>query len=160
MKQSKSTDDYWYWDRNADDALYASLLLDRGQSAEAEKVLDALLRDTDVSSYFVSTQTKIQLLAALIKDATINAKKGKTQIAIRSDSVIADLSLTPEKTWQKLDSTRAKIGNQIEITRDSTLETFYELLVHDVPADILKMKAIARGNMQVSRLIERIDESR
>lgn len=71
----KKDEDYWYWDSTADKAIYASLLLDRGQTDAATKILDALLRETDLSSYYISTQSKIQLLAALVKQATINAPK-------------------------------------------------------------------------------------
>lgn len=75
MKQIKNTDDYWYWDMDSDNAIYASLLLDRGKTAEATTILDNLMREVDVSSYFVSTQTKIQTLAALVKQATLDISK-------------------------------------------------------------------------------------
>lgn len=37
---------------------------------------------------------------------------------------------------------------------------FYELLVRDMPADIFKTEPVSRGNIQASRVIEKIDESR
>lgn len=122
MKQSTTTNDYWYWDADSDTAIYASLLLDRGKGDIAISLLDRLLRDSDMSSYFVSTQTKIQTLAAVIKESMIHTSKTKVSIAARSDGIVADMSLLADKTWQKLDTTRAKIGNeQISLKKDSPL---------------------------------------
>lgn len=85
------------------------------------KLLDSLIRDTDMSSYFVSTQTKIQALTAIIKESMIRSLKTKNvSIAARSDGLIADMSLSSDKTWQKLDTNRSKIGNeQISLKKDS-----------------------------------------
>lgn len=73
-----------------------------------------------MSSYFVSTQTKIQALTAIIKESMIRSLKTKVSIAARSDGLIADMSLSSDKTWQKLDTNRSKIGNeQISLKKDS-----------------------------------------
>lgn len=161
MKQSNQGHDYWYWDSDADTAIYASLLLDRWKVDPAVKLLDSLIRDTDMSSYFVSTQTKIQALTAIIKESMIRSLKTKVSIAARSDGLIADMSLSSDKTWQKLDTNRSKIGNeQISLKKDSPVWVYYELLIKDVPKNILQTESISKGNIQVNRIIEKIDESR
>ena len=76
--------DYWYWDKGADDAIYAQLLLDLNRTQDASIVLDNLLRDTDLSSYYVSTQEKIQLFLALVKHTSLTAVKSVSQIAVRA----------------------------------------------------------------------------
>ena len=58
---------YWYWDDDADRAIYAQLLLQIGKKDEAFALLSSLARTIDVSSYFVPTQTKLQTLLALLR---------------------------------------------------------------------------------------------
>jgi uncharacterized protein YfaS (alpha-2-macroglobulin family) len=58
--------DYWYWNHTSDLAVYAQFLLDTGKTDKAIALLDTLLRSKDLSSYFVSTQEKIQILLALV----------------------------------------------------------------------------------------------
>lgn len=53
------SDDYWYWNLHADKSLYVQLLFDRGEIDKALPLLDSLVRETDMNSYYVSTQEKI-----------------------------------------------------------------------------------------------------
>lgn len=152
--------DYWYWDSSADKAIYASLLLDRGDTSRALEVLQQLMWQVDLSSYYVSTQTKIQLLSALIKYSNNTNKNTTTQVAARAQWLIADLSLSSGKMWQKVETFRSKVGDSIKITREGGTPTFYEIIAYDLPSDIFSMKPIARGNIEVSRVFEKIDESR
>ena len=68
MNAPRSTP-YWYWSSSADRAIYVRLLFDLGQTDKALIILDPLVRSLDVSSYYVSTQEKIQLFLALAKEA-------------------------------------------------------------------------------------------
>lgn len=160
LMNASENSDYWYWDRGADTAIYAQLLIDRGNITNAFTVLDATMRETDLSSYYISTQEKIQLLMALVKYNSWINDKNTAQIAVRAQWLIADLSLSPSRTWQKVDTTRSKVGDTIEITREAKTPTFYELIVRDTPADIFTMKPTAKWNIAVSRTFEKIDESR
>ena len=83
MRQ-ENPNDYWYWSSTADEAIYAQFLLDTGKQSEAIKNLDELLRGRDLSSYFVSTQEKIQILSALFKLAKSGPPQ-KINIALRSE---------------------------------------------------------------------------
>ncbi len=73
MNENKSS--YWYWSDGADEAIYAQLLIDRGEIERATKILDARIRSVDLSSYYVSTQEKIQLLYALLKHTLVSGAK-------------------------------------------------------------------------------------
>ncbi len=64
-----SDTDYWYWDKEADTAIYAQLLLDRGEDAKALPLIDSIVRTSDMTSYFMSTQAKLQIFRALIKQS-------------------------------------------------------------------------------------------
>ena len=85
----KSTQTYWYWDNDADIALYARLLLSRGDTTRATTVLDGLLRRVNLGSYYVSTQTKIQTFMALIEHSSISKSTKDVAISLRSDGFIA-----------------------------------------------------------------------
>ncbi len=71
----QKTDEYWYWDSGADLAIYARLLLERGEIERATRLLDTRLRDVDLSSYYVSTQEKIQLFYSLYKHTLLTSSK-------------------------------------------------------------------------------------
>lgn len=58
---------YWYWDDDADRAIYVQFLLRTGKKDEAFALLSSLARTIDISSYFVPTQTKLQILLALLR---------------------------------------------------------------------------------------------
>ncbi len=84
LKQDNNTS-YWYWDTDADMAIYASLLLSRGDIVEANRILEELNYRINPRSYYVSTQTKIQFFVALIRQAkTMNNMKG-ISLSVKSD---------------------------------------------------------------------------
>jgi hypothetical protein len=62
----KKSDESWYWSSYADTAIFAQLLLERAERDRALILIDSLARDLDLTSYYVSTQEKIQTLLALI----------------------------------------------------------------------------------------------
>jgi uncharacterized protein YfaS (alpha-2-macroglobulin family) len=159
MNENKSS--YWYWSDGADEAIYAQLLIDRGEIERATKILDARIRSVDLSSYYVSTQEKIQLLYALLKHTLVSGAKWNEQIALRGDSLIADLSLTKNRISQKVEAPRGKMGDTISLTRSaSKAPLYYEILEYNVPDDIYDTPARSALGMGVTREFEKIDESR
>lgn len=62
----EKNEESWYWSTRADIALYAQILLEEKNTLEAFRIIESLVRDIDLSSYYVSTQEKIQILRALI----------------------------------------------------------------------------------------------
>jgi uncharacterized protein YfaS (alpha-2-macroglobulin family) len=160
MMSKKQDSSYWYWSDRADRALYAQFLLDRGTLDSATTVLDSLVREQDLASYYVSTQERLQILLALLKH-TSKLQTSDTAVAIRWWTMIADLSLTTGNTSQTLDVVRKKIGNSLEITRDMNVSPlFYEVLEKNTPAEIFTMPEKSQWNIRVSRIFEYIDISK
>jgi uncharacterized protein YfaS (alpha-2-macroglobulin family) len=160
LMAQKQVSSYWYWSDRSDEALYAQFLLDRGKLESATKVLDTLVREQDLSSYYISTQERLQILLALMKQTT-QIQRVDTSVALRGGTLIADLSLSLSQVSQNIDVTRKKLGNSIEITRDlNSMPLFYEILERNTPAQIFDMPAKAQGNIQVSRTFEHIDISK
>lgn len=155
-------DQYWYWNSGADSAIYARLLLDRGEIEKATKILDTRLRSVDLSSYYVSTQEKIQLFYALFKHTNLTLlKPTNINIALRGEAIIADLSLTKDRLSQKIEAPRGKMWDEITLTRSSSsMPIYYELLEYSVPDDILSTDPTSNWWMGISREFERVDESR
>jgi hypothetical protein len=80
------TDESWYWTRSADRALFAQLLQQRGESEKSLKILDPLVRSIDLTSYYTSTQEKIQVLLALIAHTKTQPKLASPlSVALRSE---------------------------------------------------------------------------
>lgn len=160
LMKNRSTS-YWYWSDGADDAIYAQLLLDRWEVERATKILDTRIRSVDLGSYFVSTQEKIQLFTALLKHSMLWAKINNEQIALRWDSLIADLSLSKNRISQKVEGPRGKMGDTITLTRSSTkFPLYYEILEYHVPDDIYNTPVRSNLGMGVTREFEKIDETR
>ena len=107
--QTPDTGWYWYWDQTTDRAMYASLLFDHGDTQSGTVILSNIMNTTDITSYFISTQEKIQILLALVKQATLMTPKNSENIALRSDALIADLSLRDGNTSSILDAPLSKI---------------------------------------------------
>lgn len=64
---SRDSESYWYWDDTADMAIYARLLIQSGDRTKGISIITDLLRNINLESYYVSTQSKIQLFMALIE---------------------------------------------------------------------------------------------
>lgn len=69
MFSTGSESDYWYWDHYADQGIYAQLLIDRGDDTKAFALIDRVVRSVDMTSYYISTQAKLQIFRALIKQS-------------------------------------------------------------------------------------------
>ncbi len=160
MKQV-GNEDYWYWSQKADTAIYIQFLVDTGKIKEAWVLLDAQIRKTDFSSYFVSTQEKIQLFSALLRYSLLSPDKVVSQVALRGEALIADLSLSPTQISQKVDVPRWKMGDTFTLTRSNTeAPLYYEVLEYNIPDDMLSAPPRSAWGMSVTRTFERIDESR
>ncbi len=159
---SLESDDYWYWNRNADKSLYVQFLFDRGDIDKALPILDSLIRETDMNSYYVSTQEKIQLFLTIAREARLKGKiSAPLAIALRSDGLIADVSLTPDIPYSNIISTRAKAGENFTLKRDkNTLPIYVITRTEDRPKDVFTQKSYSTGGIDMTRTFELIDESR
>lgn len=139
---SSAKDDYWYWNARADKSLYVQFLFARGDTDKALLLLDALVRETDMSSYYVSTQEKLQLFLAIAREARTRGKLASPlAMSLRSDGVIADVSLTPDKSYIDILSTRSKMGDTFSLKRDQSNPPIYVTTrTEDRPKDIFQMK--------------------
>ncbi len=156
------SDDYWYWNLHADKSLYVQFLFDRGEIDKALPLLDSLVRETDMNSYYVSTQEKIQLFLTIAREARLRGKiSTPLAIALRSDGLIADVSLTSDKPYSSIVSSRSKVGESFTLKRDKDTPPIYVMTrTEDRPKDILLMKAYSTGGLNMTRTFELIDESR
>ena len=152
--------DYWYWNHTSDLGMYAQFLIDTGKTDKATTLIDTLLRAKDLSSYFVSTQEKIQMLLALISLLEKNTPNGPQDIALRSGAIIADLTLGSGFESQGFVTTRDKIDTSLKINRTGKGRLFYEVVLKDIPKDILLAPEKKSGGMEVRRTFEKIDESK
>ncbi len=160
-KMEEKTGEYWYWDEWSDRAIYARLLIERGEIDRATTILDAQLRSTDLSSYYVSTQEKIQLFYSLYKHVSLKeSKSNPISIALRWEAVIADLSLSKDRQSQKVEMPRWKVWETMTVNRSGSSPLFYELIEYNVPDDILSVPSRSQWWMGVVREFERVDETR
>ena len=155
-------DESWYWSQHADRALFVQLLLDRQQTTQAIMLIDPLIRDLDLTSYYVSTQEKIQTLLALITlsktQSNITTPLG---ITLRSEKLIADLPLTEGKSTNSLISSREKIGVSYTLKRDSAKIPLYVTTnISDRPKNMTTMSPYATWGITVNRRFELVDESK
>jgi alpha-2-macroglobulin len=158
-----SDTDYWYWDTQADTAIYAQLLLDRGEEVKALPLIDSIVRSSDMTSYFMSTQAKLQTFRALIKQSersSATLTKNLT-MAFRWDALIADATLTRTKSTITIDSTREKIGRSFTLKRDDPKTPLYiTITTRDRTKSIVDMPAKNANGMMMFRTFERVDESK
>ena len=64
---SRDSEYYWYWSDTADRATYARLLYTQGQSDEASTIIMDILQNSNLESYYMSTQEKTQIFLTLIE---------------------------------------------------------------------------------------------
>ena len=155
-------DDSWYWSQHADTALIAQLFLDRQDTSKAISLIDPLVRALDMTSYYVSTQEKIQTLLALISISKIQSKiTTPLGIALRSEKLISDLSLTWVKPTSSLTSSREKIGVSYTLKRDNMkIPLYITTNISDRPKNMTNMSPYATWGITISRIFELIDESK
>jgi hypothetical protein len=161
MSDKTSSGTYWYWDKSADDAIYAQLLIERWDIAHAGKILEDLSISIDIRSYYTSTQTKIQFLTALIRLTSLNNNKKDIAIELRSDGFIAGLSLLWKAYYDSLTVSRDITSDRLVVSRkDAQTPVFYELIQYDHPKSIFSTKPKSAFGMGVTRTFELVDESK
>lgn len=165
MKKSFETTpkdtDFWYWNADSDRAIFAQLLIDRWDLAWATLILDAILREKDLSSYYLSTQERIQLLLALLKHSEESKLESPLSMALRSGTMIADLSLDPQSNGKTVQLSSKKLGSSLEITRDRTDTTvYYEITQKNRPKNLTELEPKSSTGVRVERRFERVDISK
>ena len=98
-----------------------------------------------MTSYYVSTQEKIQTLLALISLSKTQSKiTSPLGIALRSEKLIADLPLTSENPTNSILSSREKVGVSYTLKRDNTKMPLYvTTIISDRPKDMVNMSPYA-----------------
>ena len=163
MFSTGGRDDSWYWDRSADQAIYAGLLIDRGDTLKGYALIDRIVRSTDLTSNLVSIQMKIQVFRAILKQIEKSGKllQKSLPMAFRSDTLIVDASLTPVKTTRTIESTREKIGGSFTLKRDDArLPIYITVTTRDRTKSIIDMPPENTLGMNIVRTFELVDESK
>ncbi len=151
---------YWYWDDDADRAIYAQFLLRTGKKDEAFALLSSLARTIDIGSYFVPTQTKLQILLALLRYNELSpSSHGDILVHLRSGVIAWDISLSAGKQNLGISYPREKFDPTIEFTREGSWTLFYEILSHSIPKDIYAAPEESSG-MTLTREFASVNESR
>ena len=156
---TRRSESYWYWDDTADRAIYARLLIRSSEGVKAGKIISDMIRWTDLQSYYVSTQSKIQLFMALIELS--NGNNTLSQFQIKTG--LLNMSIRPESNTHRYtyNTRRSIIGNTISISDliwNNTL--YYEISLWDEPMNIFLMPAKQHPELTVSRVFEKVDESK
>jgi uncharacterized protein YfaS (alpha-2-macroglobulin family) len=155
----RSNEAYWYWDTAADKAIYARLLIRLGESKKAGTIISDMLKWVDLESYYVSTQTKLQLFMALTELSTGSNAPSSFHI----DTGLLHIIVQPKANTHRYtyDTRRSLLGKTLTISNLLWTNTaFYDISMRDAPLDIFKMPAIQHPDLSVSRVFEKVDESK
>lgn len=156
---SPNSESYWYWDDNADRAIYARLLMRSWDKTAAWVIINDMLRWVNLESYFVSTQTKIQLFMALTEFWTqsnsisgLQLETGALKIPVTIDKNIHRYTYTTR---------RSLLGKTLDIKNMQwSGALFYDVSMRDEPINIFQVPAISHPEIGVTRVFEKIDESK
>ncbi|NRH21094.1 hypothetical protein HOO68_03555 [Candidatus Gracilibacteria bacterium] len=154
-----NNESYWYWDDTADRAIYARLLLKSNDRINAGKIISDMLKGVDLESYFVSTQTKIQLFMALTEFGNQNNNLSGMQI----ESGILKIPVKVEKNTHRysFETRRSLIGSTLDIKNiEGNSTIYYDISLRDEPLNIFQAPAVSHPEIGVTRIFEKIDESK
>ncbi len=156
---SRSSESYWYWDDTADQAIYARLLIRSGASKKAGTIISELLRGVDLTSYYVSTQSKIQLFMALIEVSS--GTSSLTPFQIETGNLKLAIKPTVSMHRYTYETRRSLVGRTLTLGNMSgNTPLYYEVSLQDAPLDIFKMPAKQHPDLSVSRVFETVNESK
>ncbi len=156
---TRSSENYWYWDDTSDRAIYARLLIRSGESVKAGKILSDILSWTDLQSYYVSTQAKLQLFMALIESSNENNSLSTFQIK----TGILKMAVRPQSWAHRYtyDTRRSILGNSVDLSDFGSSNTlYYDIRLRDEPMNIFLMSAVEHPDLSVNRVFEKVDESK
>ncbi len=156
---SRNSESYWYWDDTADRAIYARLLLRIGEREKSGTIITDMLRWADLESYYISTQTKIQLFMALIELSNETNSLSSFQIATGN----LRIPVNPQKWIHRYsyDTRRSLVGKTLDIAGVRWSGTiYYDISLRDEPIDIFQVQPISHPELSASRVFERVDESK
>jgi hypothetical protein len=156
---ARTSESYWYWDDGADRAIYARLLIKSGDMKKATDIIVDMLKWVDFESYYVSTQTKLQLFMAVIELSNSN----NTLSAFQMQTGILKIGVRPQNNSHRYtyDTRRSILGNTIDISEILwNRSIYYDISMRDEPLDIFQMPAKQHRELWVTRVFEKIDESK
>jgi hypothetical protein len=156
---SRNSETYWYWDDTADRAIYARLLIQIGETGKSRTIITDMLRWVDLESYSISTQTKIQLFMALIELSSGTNSLSAFQIATGN----LRIPVNPQKGAHRYsyDTRRSLVGKTLDIAGVRWSGTiYYDISLRDEPIDIFQVQSVSHPELNVSRVFERVDESK
>lgn len=154
-----TSESYWYWDDTADRAIYARLLLKSNNRESAGKIISDMIKWVDLESYFVSTQTKIQLFMALTEFWNQNNNLSGMQI----ESGVLKIPVKVEKNTHRysFETRRSLLGSTLDIKNiEWNWTIYYDISLRDEPINIFQAPAVSHPEIGVTRVFEKIDESK
>ncbi|MBX9809011.1 hypothetical protein K2X92_01310, partial [Candidatus Gracilibacteria bacterium] len=155
---SRDSESYWYWDDNADRAIYSRLLLTSGNRIEGLNIIRELIAGIDMTSYYVSTQTKIHTFMALIElTKGVNPIKPFT---IETGALKIPVKLGSNTHRYTYTTRRSLLGKTMEIRSEENNNIYYTVTLSDKPLDIFKTTAVTHSDLAVNRVFEKVEESK
>lgn len=141
--------------------IYARLLLDRG--GDRFDIFKRFLQNqlsTDWSSYYYSTQEKLQALLTFVK--YISLEKASIDRAVRvtltSPPTKMDFVLTEINSLLSKSLPLANISKSVTLTKTAPNSLYVTTTVREIPKDPYLVKAKNDAGVTVTRTFEKIDE--
>ena len=110
---TRKSESYWYWDDTADDAIYARLLIRSNDRQKAETLISDMLKGVNIESYFVSTQSKIQIFLGLIELSSGHDSLRAFQLD--TGTLKIDVKPTPKTHRYTYTTRRSLLGKTLDI---------------------------------------------
>jgi uncharacterized protein YfaS (alpha-2-macroglobulin family) len=155
---SRNSSSYWYWDDTADQAIYARLLIRIWERDKAARLIQDILQWVDMESYFISTQSKIQLFMGLIELSPRDG--GIPDVDIVSGTLSISYKADVWSHRKVYETKRSLLGRTMDIKPTGSGMLYYEISFRDTPIDIAKVVPVSHPDLQVTRVFERVDESK
>ncbi|MDF2379161.1 MAG: MG2 domain-containing protein [Candidatus Gracilibacteria bacterium] len=150
----------WYWNRTADKALFAQLLLLTNERQDEMKVIIKDLYALDLTSYYHSTQAKIQSFIAFTQyiDAGIeNSTKSQAVVSYQLGSKTGTVRLSDRNPFQKISFPLSEAGSsnqlklQLEVKGDTSQRIYSDLVIAQIPKNPSTITAQQDKGVTVSR---------
>jgi len=148
----------WYWDKTADKALFTQLLILVNPQDEKIPELIRELYQIDWSSYYYSTQAKIQAFIAFTQFIEkVDSGKGSASIDFQLGSETSRVRLSDRNIFTKLDFRLDELWSDGELTfnanilGDGSRRVYTDLVIYQIPEDPTSISAQQDKGVTVKR---------
>lgn len=157
----------WYWNQTSDKALFAQLLLLTDSDPDQLRSLVKELYELDLTSYYHSTQAKIQsfiLFADYIQSGKAGKASGQTVVTYEFGKKTGSVRLTERSPFKKLIFPLSEVTSsqstslEFSIKGETDQRIYSDLLVFQIPTDPNSVPAQQDKGVKVSRQYFKLGE--